>query len=268
MKRVKGLFKSMMGLLLGGFLVTSCQSEDFSAPIQAEGKGTITLDLNAMAGFETETKAVNEADYRDISNYTVEITDMNQIKTTYNTSELQSLVLPNGGYSLKAFYGEEKNASQDVFYSVGTTSFNVHGETADNPLAVSVTCKPTCAKVNVVFDDEMATYFDNYYVEYDTEKGSPVATWTKENVNPWYLLVNKNGEEVTATIHLVAKETYKPTDNKVSIEKKYTLSPNKGWTLSVAPSYTPSNGSLGIEITIDETTDSVPVDIIIPAEWQ
>ena len=72
MKRVKGLIKSMVSLLLGGILMTSCQSEDFGGLANTKGDGILSLDLNVPAGFEIDTKAVNEAEYRNTANYIIE----------------------------------------------------------------------------------------------------------------------------------------------------------------------------------------------------
>ena len=65
----------MVSLLLGGILMTSCQSEDFGGLANTKGDGILSLDLNVPAGFEIDTKAVNEAEYRNTANYIIEIKD-------------------------------------------------------------------------------------------------------------------------------------------------------------------------------------------------
>lgn len=110
----------------------------------------------------------------------------------------------------------------------------------------------------------MATYFSNYSVIYETEAlkatGS-TAIWQKDDTDPWYLKVNEKGESVTATISFT-----RLSDGKsASVEKTYTLAPGKSWTLNIAPQ--DNNGSLGITVTIDESTDDEEIDIEVPSEW-
>ena len=48
------------------------------------------------------------------------------------------------------------------------------------------------------------------------------------------------------------------------IEKTYTLSPQSGLTLNVGPS---GAGTIGIEITIDESTNDIDKPIEVPGDW-
>lgn len=110
----------------------------------------------------------------------------------------------------------------------------------------------------------MATYFSNYSVTYETaalsEDGSTVV-WQKDNKDPWYLKVKSEGETVKASINFT-----RISDNKsATVEKTYTLSPGKSWTLNISPQV--NNGDLGINVSIDETTDDEEIDIEVPSEW-
>ncbi|MBR5296483.1 MAG: DUF4493 domain-containing protein [Parabacteroides sp.] len=270
MKKVKGLIKSMVSLLLGGLLVTSCQSEDFSGPIQVEGKGTITLDLTAMTGFDVETKAVNEADYVNKNNYTVEIEkstgDLVDSKLFSNWSFPYTLDL--GSYTVRAYYGKNYKgvvATQAGFYVEGESSFTLDVN-EDNQVisrSVSLTCMPTHAKVQATFSSDMSTYYASYYVTY---KVGNTETTKVDNTDPWYLLVNKNGETVTATIHLTTKEGF-VTNKDFVLTKTKNLKPNQSWTLNMSPTYEQKTGSLGISITIDETTEDHEVVVNVPSDW-
>lgn len=256
-----------MACLLGGCLsLASCQQEELGGAPVAKGTGTIRLDLNAQPGFASgsQTKAVDEEAYRDKNGYTVQILSNESVKGEYLFKDLPaSIPLENGPYKLKAFYGKEQTASRNEFYVYGETAFGVNGDT-DKP--VSVTCEPTCARVRVNFDEKMATYFNDYKVVYDTKalNGASTATWAKDDTEPWYLKVDKAGETVKATITLMPKEAYE-TKTATIVQTK-TLRPNQGWTLTVKPNY--NHGQLGLVITIDETTDDKPIDIIIPPNWK
>lgn len=258
----KHLFSTLLAALTVGLSLASC-SQDKESTI-GTGNGTLSLSLRSNRGF---TRALSEADYTQTQDYTVNIADMDgkTVAGPYKGSELpNSIVLPCGSYTISAFYGKEHNASRDEFLSKGEeTIYLGSGEEK----GVNLTCSPTCGKCVVKFDSEMATYYEDYYVEYTTQAlGSSPVKWAKEDSEPWYLLVNKEGEDVTATIHLTPKEAYK-TDGEGTVTKTYNLKPNKGWTLNIAPNYTSSTGTLGITITIDESTDDHEENVVIPAEW-
>lgn len=267
MKNLNLLVKGMVSLLLGGLLVTSCQSEDFDGPVQAKGKGTVTLNLNAMSGFETETKAdVDYTNYKNADNYTVTFTDMGGSEVSMKYSEWKQVVpyeFSNGSYTVKAYYGEEYKdaaASQKGFYVVGSQVIQVE---SGKETSVSLTCEPTCAKVITEFDATMATYYSDYYVEYTTKKTS-----VKSNDDPWYLLVDEGGETIEAKIVLTPKEGYQ-TGSIAELTQKYTLKPNQAWTLKISPNYTATDnkGSVSITITIDETTNDVEIPVVVPSDW-
>ena len=257
-----------MACLLGGCLsLASCQQEELGGVPVAKGTGTITLELNAQPGFASgsKTKAVDEAAYKDKNGYTLQILSGDNIKDEFLCKDRPvSIELEEGAYKLKAFYGKEQVVSRNEFYVYGEKAFGVKG--GDQDKSVSVECVPTCAKVQVDFDETMATYFSDYKVVYDTKalNGSTTATWAKGDTEPWYLKVDKAGETVKATITLTPKAEYETKE--ASVVQTKTLSPNQGWTLKVKPNY--NHGQLGLEITIDETTEDKPIDIVIPPTWK
>ena len=110
----------------------------------------------------------------------------------------------------------------------------------------------------------MSEYFTDYSVVYATKalKAEPTTVvWGKDNVAPWYLKVEKQGEDVEAVINF----TRKSDDKSTSITKVFNMMPGNAWTLNVKP--TVNNGELGISITINESTDDEVIDIIVPSDW-
>lgn len=253
-------FSCMIG---AGLIATSCSSnEEISS---SDNKGFIQLSVKADATFSVPlSRAVNEENYKDVNNYQVQIlnsSDNKVVKEYASLSEVPEKVeLNNGSYTLKAFYGTDNDASRTDFYVEGTSSFAIQGEAQ----SVTVNCAPVCGKVIANFDPTMVDYFSDYSIIYETKALSTAgktAVWSKTDTEPWYLKVNKAGEEIKATIQITRK-----SDNKSStVEKTYTLAPNKSWTLKIAPQ--DSNGSLGIVIEIDESTNDHEVDIEVPSDW-
>ena len=245
--------------LLGmSMTIGSCTSQDNETLTLLE-TGTISLGITTNTAF---TKAINESDYNNTDLYTVQIINSsNQIEKEFQYKDMpERIQLNNGSYTLKAFYGNDTNASRESFYVEGNNSFQVQGE----EVQVNVECKPACGKVIAKFTEDMPTYFSDYSVVYETEAltaSSETAVWNKTDTDPWYLKLNAQGETVKAIIQVT-----RTSDNKTAtVEKTYTMTPGKSWTLNIAPSN--DTGNLGITITVDETTDDEPIDITVPSEW-
>lgn len=245
-------------LLLGFAALTACTSEEDDALIP-EGKGYVKLSLNADTGFQT--KAVDESEYTKLDNYTVQIwqgeTQIGEDRT-YSDVKERLIVLERGSYTVKAFMGEDKPVSTTSMYVVGSKDVTIANKVEE----VSFVCKPVCAKVKVEFDPAMDQYFENYWVDFTTEAmGETDYTWKKEYTLPCYMKVNEK-EDVSVVINLVKKEGIK---SETSIKKTYEMSPLMFKTIKLKPVL--SNGSIGIEITVDESTNDKNVEIEVPSDW-
>ncbi|MGM9758775.1 MAG: DUF4493 domain-containing protein [Parabacteroides sp.] len=257
------LWKGLMGLMLSAGWLTSCVMEEDM--LAKAGKASVTIDLNADAAFTTETKAVDEHAYTNISNYTVEIWQNETIKKSFAYSDRPSSIeLPNGTYTLKAFYGTDMTYSRTGFRVEGGTIFNLEGQ----DMTVPCNCYPTAGKLKVQFDASMTNYFTDYYVVFTTPSiPDNTVIWTKSDTDPWYIRLAKGGETVTAAITLTPKSDYVVSSTTVPITRTHLLKPNEAWALQIAPAYTSNNGQLGISIKVDTGTNDKPIDIIVPTEW-
>ena len=72
----------------------------------------------------------------------------------------------------------------------------------------------------------------------------------------------ENNEQISATYSLVDKQG---KGKSTTIDKTYSLSPQKHLIIKVVP--TVSSGNLGITIVVDESTNDQNVDIVIPSDW-
>lgn len=272
--------KTMLCLMMGAtVLTTSCLSEDQDfGPVQEQGseKGQLALTLSADANFNQKTRALNEADYRNTDNYTVQLLQNDEVLLEFKGSEIAENLpkeLNPGDYTVKAFYGEEQNYSRDKFYVVGSKDFNI---SKGSKSTVSVACLPTCGKLSVVFDAEMATYYDLYNVQYSgaTAFSGNNLAWSKNDTEPWYVKLNADGETLTYTINLTAKEEYAHCDaegNKQTsgtVTGTFTLKRNQAHRLTVKPNYIPTEeGGLSISIEIDDSVNEIGKTIEVPVEW-
>jgi hypothetical protein len=269
--------KWMTGMVLGtGLLLLSCTStdEELNQPSET-GQGQLTFSLSSGTTFAANaTRAVSEASYKNVDNYTVIVTDKDGVEKLnckgFEVASKMPLTLPIGGYTVKAFYGTESAASRDDFYVLGITEGTIKGAKQEE---VAVTCTPTCGRLKVAFDENMVTYFDNYEVTFTgTEAlGTNTISWLKDDTEPWYVKLNKSGEKLTFTVTTTTKDAYLNSDNKDKVSTKdgsFTLSRNHAYKLNIKPNYTPTAmGDIEIDITIDETTNDKPVDIEVPIEW-
>lgn len=269
----------MMGVAV---LATSCLSEDHDLnPVQEQTQekqvGQFRINLSADASFSAQTRALNEATYRNTNNYNVQLlSSAGAVLLEAKASELSANLpktLEIGTYTVRAFYGTERNASRNDFRVEGSTTFDIK---ANENSQVNVNCLPTCGKVLVNFSDDMATYYNDYNVTFGgtTALGSETFAWAKDDADPWYILLGENGESLNYTINLTAKDSYLHVDangNKTSAATAtgtFTLQRNRAYKLTVKPNYTQTTeGGLSVTITIDESTNDKPITIEVPVNW-
>lgn len=248
------------GLLcaLGGWLLTACSSEEDSLQIP-EGKGYVKLNLTADAGFQT--KAVNESDYENKENYTVQILskeDGSTVKNWKYTEIPEGLIeLENGSYVLKAFCGEDNAASTTSMYVEGTSDFDINGDQKE----VSVTCAPVCARVTIV-GEGMNEQFSGWSAMIGTKAlGSGNYFNYLKDGDPVYLKVEKE-ESISVDFTFTPNSGSKTT----TASRTYTVNPNEALKITLKPAAS-ENGHLGITITIDGSTNDETINIEIPADW-
>lgn len=246
---------------LCGWMLTACSSEEDSLQIP-EGKGYVKLNLTADAGFQT--KAVNESEYRDVNKYTVQIinNENNNVVNQYTGESLPKdlIELNSGGYTVKAFYGQDEAASTTSMYVEGSYIFNINDDIVEN---VTVTCAPVCARVTIVEDESLATYFKNWKATFKTAALDQASYDYDKGDDPVYLKVS-NEEKVTCSYQFTKNDgtIIELEDNPYT----YRLSPNKAMKITLKPLGSAS-GQLGITVEIDGTVTEHVIDITIPSDW-
>lgn len=268
--------KLMFGLAL--ILASSLFSCNLDADMQGQSgtnQGQLLLSLNSNTDFTDATRAVVESSYENVDNYSVVVLDKDgNEKLNCKGSEITSkmpLTLAIGSFTIKAFYGKEEAASRDHFYVLGEYSGTIKSEQKES---VTVTCTPTCGRITVNFGGDMATYFADYNVTFTgTEAlGNNTIAWLKDDTEPWYVKLNnaERGENINFTITTTTKDEYINGDKEQVTTKSgsFNLSRNKAYKMNINPSYNPStSGDIEIEVTIDESTNDIPVDIEVPVTW-
>ena len=253
--------KILVGVLSGIGLFASCSS-DTEELLNESGTGFVSFSIQANAGFQT-TRAASE-DYEDVNNYTVQILQNDKVVDTceWQYDEVpDEIELPNGDYTLKAFYGTDEAVSSEAPYMEGMENFTVSG----NLRKVEVSCKPTSAKVSVEFDEKMDEYFSDYSVSITTKALTKGQTWEKDDSEDIYYLKVEEKEQIKMEISLTNKET----EESFKSTKTYTVSPSDYKNYTIAPKASESDdGSLSITISFNDETTNHEVDITIPADWK
>lgn len=257
MNRIEKKVAKVLLYVFSGVFLYSCSSDE--AELQfSEGTGYVSLNLNTNIGFQS--RAVNESDYQNLSNYTVQILkDGNSLhKWDYNDIP-EFTELANNTYTMLAICGDSTKAVYtDDLCVLGSKSFTVKNDSVN----VNVTCKPNSARINIEFDEKMDEYFSDYEVRIKTAaQGGSTYIWDNTTAGPVYFKV-KQKESVAMTIKLTPKSG---VEADTEIQKTYTLSPADAMKMTLAPVI--GSGSLSITITIDETVIEHPVDIEVPSEW-
>ena len=242
---------------LCGWMLTACSSDEDSLQIP-EGKGYVKLNLTTNAGFQT--KAMDESFYENRENYTVQILDdEGSIVKNWKYTEIPEglIELENGSYVLKAFCGEDENASTTSMYVEGTSDFDIDGDQKE----VSVTCAPVCARVTIVGEGMDEQFSDWYAIIGGTKALNEDKYNYKKDGDPVYLKVEK-GESISVNFTFTPKSGSKNT----TVSKTYTVNPNEALKITLKPAAS-ETGNLGITITIDGSTNDETINIEIPADW-
>lgn len=258
-------------MLMVGNILLSCSLNTGLGDSAEYGQGELMVALKANASFD-ERGAV-ESGYENTDNYTVVITDKDGVKKMEckgNEIRYQMpLPLSMGSYKVQAYYGTEHDASRDEFFVYGEAEGNIEPGVAENVL---LTCVPTCGRISVNFGNLMDTFFSDYHVTFTgTEAlGTKTIAWEKGDTRPWYVKLNEGGETVSFSISTTTHEEFVNGNQQTVATRKgsFKLDRNKAYKMNISPNYNPAGmGNVSITITIDDSTNDIPVDIEIPVDW-
>ena len=268
-----------MSMGIAPALFYSCASDDreFELPT-SEQYGTLSIDLTNETEFTRDDRALNEETYKNAANYTVRLVNTTNDNVIFecnynNLNDYLPKTLEIGTYRVEASYGTERAFSRNEFLCKGSTTFSIQ---AKEEKKVNVSVAPTCGKLSVAFDSEMATYFDDYSVSFGGTKAmsTSTCTWAKADTEPWYVAIDEAGETVNYTISLTTKDDYMHSDangntsKQASVKGSFQLQRNKAHKLTVRPNYNPTTeGALSITIIIDESTNDKEYTWEVPVTW-
>lgn len=258
-------------------VLCSCSLGERDVDLNPIQYGSASFELGADAKFESSTRALSESDYKQLANYDVKLvnTSNENVLLECKYSEIGDNLpkkLEVGSYRVEATYGKEHAFSREEFLMEGSTVFSIK---ANQEEEVTVDCSPTCGKLSVAFDEQMATYFSDYSVTYSgTEAmGSSTCTWAKDDSEPWYVALKEGGETINYSINVTTKDEYLSSNNGVTSKEStitgtISLNRNKAHKLTITPNYTPTTeGGMTLVITIDDSTNDKNIEWQVPVTW-
>ena len=202
--------KQILYLLLGIFLLASCQQEELTESNEAYGY----LSLRSVVA---QVENVNQPASRavpaiDTEALYVEICEGDKTIFTYKPGEEvpAQIQLPIGTYTAKAYNEAYKNKAMDeaVFYGE-TEPFTIEAETTPTEQTIEV----SLYNFGIAFklDDSFGTYFDeanttltlscnNRSVTYDLQSGVYAYFYVEEGEHLSYTLSSQNADDETVTL--------------------------------------------------------------------
>lgn len=244
----------------------ACSSGSDNEPT-ASGEGVLTLSLLPSPSF---TRAINESEFTNVNNYTVELYEGDTQKWSVLYADLPlKKTIDAGTYRLVAHYGENPLAALDQLYMEGSETFTVHnGETK----TVNLTCVPANAKVSVKTSTDFARYFKDYQISVITDRMTEPLVYAKKDVETdgkeAYVQADKeNGTQVSVTFALTPQQDVTQTDTLSTFTR--TVKPQDCLTFTLKPDITTvSGGTLGgVTITIDDQVTTEDIHIVLPNTW-
>jgi hypothetical protein len=256
--------KLFVGLSTLLALTTACSSGSDNEPT---GEGTLTLSLLPSTAF---TRAINEADFTTVNNYTVELYNGETQLWSRPYSELSlNETIDAGTYRLVAHYGNNPVAALDELYVAGSTEFTIQ---AGESKQVNLSCVPANAKVVVKTSDDFATYFTDYQVSLLAGDMTSPLVYSKKDVetdgkDAYVRTDDANGTQVTLTFGLTPAQNVTVTKTLESFTR--TLKPQDCLTITLTPDVSLVEGGTvdGITITIDDSVSTEDINITLPSDW-
>ena len=253
----------MKGAFLCLLIGCGCSSTE---PAMPENESALCLTLKSNTSY---SRLINESEYTQTGNYTVEVYDSKQqiFSELFKNLPLEKEMEP-GDYSLKAHFGTNPAMAFDQMYVEGNTTFSIRqGELTH----VNVQCVPANARVRVRTSADFDNYFSDYTINLKTKHIDAPFAYTKSDIKAEkdvYFKADAAGEEIRIELKLTAKNA---DDQVGALDQPIvrTLKPREAVAITLKPKATVVEGGqiTGVTITIDNGITDENIDIIIPDEF-
>lgn len=249
-------------------IVTYLKNDVDDEELEPQNIGYLRIDIKAQIGKEIGSRAVSSSYYTDTDNYVVEIyKDTLLVYSAPAPVLLKSLPLEleAGVYTVKAFCGTECVASRNEMYLYGESKVRVQ---SGSYTSVQITCKPTCGIIMVKWKETLDEFFSDYNIAIngiEALNGDTIG-WTKEDTEPWFVMLKEAGETVGCTVTLKIKDEYLNDNASSTMIHRFNLSvlPNNPYRINISGSYKDSPSiqvSIESNASMNDNVGDVELDI-------
>lgn len=254
-----------MVILLGGII--SCDSNNDAYPHR---DGTLSIGLLANPSFSSKTRAINEMEYKNADNYTIQIQELNGdllYDDLYKNMPMSFDVEAGRTYTVKAFYGENVDAGFDKLYMEGNQQFTISEGEQKNLI---LSCRPANVKVTVKYTEEFLKYYSDCTVSLQTSHLiEPFTMNMNTDANKEaYLKADITGETIRISVDGFKDKSGKPVDMGGALTATKNVTPKTHVTITVDPEIiTIGTGEASLDVSVDTSTEDKEVNIEIPEEY-
>lgn len=253
-------------LLLCITLLTGCSIDNINDKSGGqEGSVSLNLSPNSEVVYKSGQSGVDLFDTPNISDFKIQIYNSNQelYAGFPKFSEMPSPTrLKAGSYTIVASHGANAPAAFDAPYFRGEAPFTINGS-GNTPL--SFACKIENVLIGVEYTDKFKAVFNNYSLDVMTEH--------TVNEEGKYEALRFVGDDKRIGFVRVAPIVYLSVSlHKIDTDKDYRygvtpLSNIKGGEYYKLVFDTDANGSATVSITLNDETQSTPLDVTLGEEY-
>ena len=236
--------------LFPALLLASCGKEGYDFG----NEGEICFSLSAEY-VTSAVKSYSEGDF-SIDDFTLEIFNEEGVKIKkWKYGEIKNeAVRLNAGYKRAvAFYGDSLATGFDVIYFAGESEFVVAGQ---NTTPVSITCRQSNVEIAVEWGEYIKSTCSDYSVRIYRKGKSGELFFGSQTTASGYIPAGELSMEITLVNAAGESRVYSPEPLKAAANDFIKLK---------IDTREPSKEEVGLDITVETTTNDIVEEITIPA---
>lgn len=236
--------------LFSALLLASCGKDEYDFG----NEGEICFSLSAEY-VTSAVKSYSEGDF-SIDDFTLEIFNEEGVKIKkwkYGEIKNEAVRLNAGHKRAVAFYGDSLATGFDVIYFAGESEFVVAGQ---NTTPVSITCRQSNVEIAVEWGEYIKSTCSDYSVRIYRKGKSGELFFGSKTTASGYIPAGELSMEITLVNAAGESRVYSPEPLKAAANDFIKLK---------IDTKEPSKEEVGLDITVETTTNDIVEEITIPA---
>lgn len=236
--------------LFSALLLASCGKEGYD--FGNEGEVCFSLSAEYVT---SAVKSYSEGDF-SIDDFTLEIFNEEGVKIKkwkYGEIKNETIRLNAGYKKAVAFYGDSLATGFDVIYFAGESEFTVAGQ---NTTPVSITCRQSNVEIAVEWGEYIKSAYSDYNVKIYRKGKSGELVFGSKTTASGYIPAGELSMDITLVNAAGESRVYSPEPLKAAANDFIKLK---------IDTKEPSKEEVGLDITVETTTNDIVEEITIPA---